>query len=283
MGAGGQVLIIDKIENSPGDLEPRTGYEFAEAMRKQAEKFGANFISDTVTKIETADRRGFITRLASGKTLESPAVIFAAGAKRRALGVKGEAEFAGRGVSYCATCDGPAFKGKPMLVVGGGDSACDEAAYLARLTDRVILIHRRDRFRAQKALAERVLHNPHIETRFNTQLREIKGERLVDSVVLEETLPGTKGRLYEESVKGVFIFIGTIPQTAAISSLGPKLDEAGYVDTDQRMASSIPGLFAAGDVRSSPFRQVITACADGATAAHEAAAYIDELRGQAYR
>ena len=164
-----------------------------------------------------------------------------------------------------------------MLVVGGGDAACDEASYLANLTDKVILIHRRDRFRAQKALAERVLSNKNIEVRFNTELKEIMGNAKVEKVKLYHN---KENREYEEDMAAVFIFVGTVPQTSMLD--GVQLDDAGYIVTDQRMETNIKGMFAAGDVRSTPFRQVVVATGEGAVAAHSAIQYIDELRGEAY-
>ena len=187
----------------------------------------------------------------------------------------GEEELAGRGVSYCATCDGPFFKNRRMLVVGGGDAACDEASFLSKLSDKIVLAHRRDRFRAQASLAQRVLKDPRIEVRFGTVVKEIRGGKKVESVLLA----GAQGE-YEESFDAVFVFVGSIPQSELAE--GARKDEAGYLLTDDRMATSVPGLFAAGDVRASPFRQLITAASDGAIAAHSASQYIDELEGAAY-
>ncbi|MEW5817461.1 MAG: FAD-dependent oxidoreductase, partial [Spirochaetota bacterium] len=189
----------------------------------------------------------------------------------------GEKEFTGKGVSYCATCDGPFFKNKKILVVGGGDAACDEAGFLANLTETVVIVHRRDRFRAQRALAERILNNPHIQVRFNTVLKEIKGKTKVEKVVLSRT---DKDETYEEPFDAVFIFIGSVPQTRLIPDIAK--DEGGYIITNQRMETEIPGLYAAGDVRSTPFRQIVVASGEGAVAAHCAAQYIDALRGEAY-
>jgi thioredoxin reductase (NADPH) len=186
-------------------------------------------------------------------------------------------------VSYCATCDGPFFKNKKIFVVGGGDAACDEAQYLSRLSPQVVLIHRRDRFRAQKALAERVLKNPNIEVRFNTRMVEIKGDKQVTSVVLETgPVDGKAAGRHEEDAAAVFVFTGTIPQAAFISGLGLKTDESGYLLTDANMMTALPGLFVAGDVRATPFRQVVVAAGEGAVAAHYAAAYIDAQKGEAY-
>jgi len=280
LSPGGQALYIDALENYPGIAPGKTGFEFSEDLRLQAEGFGAKILTEDV---KTLNKEGdlFTIALAGGKTLKAQAVIIATGAKHRALGVPGEKELSGRGVSYCATCDGPFFKNKKIFVVGGGDTACVEAQYLSRLSNQVILIHRRDKFRAQKALADRVLHNPNISVRFNTEMREIRGGAKVTSVLLEEN-----GTSAEENADAVFIFTGIVPQTSLVSGadggLKVELDEAGYIVTDQKMASSVPGLFAAGDVRITPFRQVVTAAADGAVAAHCAAAYIDSLKGEIY-
>ena len=301
MAPGGQALNIDVLENYPGnvargDTPPRTGFEFSEDLHKQAEDFGAKFIMEGAVALQmpgiAKEKENFVVTLSGGKTLRAPSLIFATGAERRKLGVPGEAELYGRGVSYCATCDGPFFKGKRILVVGGGDAACDEALYLSRLSDKVLIIHRKSMFRAQRALAERTLDNPHIEVRFNTRLLEIKGgppERpkaatacQVTSAVLEG--PGSSEAPSESEIPmdAVFIFAGSVPQTALVKDLGVELDEAGYIITNQNMESSVPGLFAAGDVRSSPFRQVVVAAGEGAVAAHCAAAYLDSLRGKSY-
>jgi len=282
LSPGGQALNIDVLENYPGIATGKTGFEFGEDLRLQAEGFGAKFLTE---QVQTLNKEGglFVIALANGKALKAQAVVIATGTKHRTLDIPGEKEFSGRGVSYCATCDGPFFKNKKIFVVGGGDAACDEAQYLSHLSNQVILIHRREKFRAQKALADRVLHNQNISVRFNTVIKEIRGTQgaKVASVLLEEN--GTSG---EESADAVFIFTGSVPQTSLVSGaddgLKVELDEAGYIITDQKMASSVPGLFAAGDVRTTPFRQVITAAADGAVAAHCAAAYIDSLKGETY-
>jgi thioredoxin reductase (NADPH) len=275
IAAGGQALLIDALENYPGIAGPINGYDLAETMRRQAESFGASFLSATVSSLRK-DGSCFALETSEGR-LSAKAAILATGAKHRHLGVPGEAELSGRGVSYCATCDGPFFKGRRMLVVGGGDAACDEAMFLAKLSDKILMVHRKGRFRAQRSLAERVLKNRNIEVRFDTIVERISGSARVQSVSLRET---STGRAYEEAVDAVFVFVGSIPQT----SLAPDAakDEGGFLVTDARMATSLPGLFAAGDVRASPFRQIVTAAADGAVAAHSASAYIDELEGSGY-
>jgi thioredoxin reductase (NADPH) len=316
MAPGGQALNIEVLENYPGNvardgMPPRGGFEFCEDLRKQAESFGAAFImegavalvrekpdaaaftetsatafAETSVKASPGGTGSFAVTLSGGRILRAPVVILATGAKHRTLDIPGEKDFEGRGVSYCATCDGPFFKGKRILVVGGGDSACDEALYLSRLSGQITLVHRKSMFRAQKSLADRVLSNPNIKVRFNTRLVEIRGEGKVGSVILEGPEPrgtadsgGTFG--YEEPMDAVFIFVGSIPKTDLVRDMA-RLDQSGYVVTDQSMATSAPGLYAAGDVRSSPFRQVVVAAGEGAVAAHCAAAYIDSLRGEVY-
>lgn len=276
MAPGGQSLLIDQLENYPGILEPVSGYDLAENMRVQAERFGAEFVSASVEIVEKEGSR-FVVKAGEDR-FAAEAVIVATGAKHRHLGVPGEDAFGGRGVSYCATCDGPFFKGKKILVVGGGDAACDEAMYLAKLSSQVVMIHRRDRFRAQKSLASRVLENPNIKVLFNTVPVEIRGGKKVESVVLADAVSGEKR---EEAFDAVFVFVGSDPNTASVPQVAK--DESGSIVTDEKMATSVPGIFAAGDVRVSPFRQVITACSDGAIAAHAASQYIDETRGAGYR
>ena len=283
LAPGGQVLIIDALENYPGNVgqfdasgketaPPKTGYEFAMDLHRQAEAFGASFLTGSVVSLKKEDGF-FIVALSGGAVLRAASVIIATGAKPRLLDIPGEKEFTGRGVSYCATCDGNFFRGKRIFVAGGGDAACDEARYLSHLTSHITLVHRRDSFRAQKALAQRTLDNPNIEVRFNTVIKEIKGAKKVGSVVLSDT---KTGRTYEEETDAVFIFAGTVPQSSPAAESGAAIDESGYIITDQKMSTNIPGLFAAGDIRSGAFRQVVTAAADGAVAAHNAAEYIDE-------
>ncbi len=256
------------------------GYEFASNMKEQAVRFGAEF---TYGKVTGLGKKGAYFNIpiespdAEPVAFESRTVLLATGAEHRKLGVPGENEYYGKGVSYCATCDGPFFRNKHIVVVGGGDAACDEAGFLAHLTDRVTMVHRKGQFRAQKALAERTLHNPHINVRFNTVVSEIKGSGgspdKVTGVVLKNAETGEEETL---ACDAVFIFVGMIPRTE-LASLA-KQDENGYLVTDEHMQTSIRGLFAAGDLRAKPFRQVVTAVADGAIAAHSASACIDEQR-----
>ncbi len=275
MAPGGAMLLINEMENYPGFPDPVNGYEISDRMRKQTENFGAEFKMATANSIS---REGDVFTIKTGEgKVTSWTVILSTGAKHKNLGASGESEFSGRGVSYCATCDGPFFKNKRILVVGGGDSACDEGAYLANLTDQVVLIHRRDRFRAQKTLADRIINNSHIDVRFNHVLERIEGGNKVNSVILKQL---DTGKTYKEDMDAVFIFIGSIPQTQLVPDI--EKDEAGYIVTNHNMETQINGLFAVGDVRATPFRQVIVACGEGAIAAHMAAARIDGIKGNIY-
>jgi thioredoxin reductase (NADPH) len=276
LASGGQALNIDNLENYPALPDAVNGFEFSQRMEQQAVRFGAEIMNAAVSAVRRG-AEGFTVETDRGP-MSALAVVLATGAQHRHLGAPGEAELAGRGVSYCATCDGPFFKGRRMLVVGGGDAACDEAMYLANLASSVLMVHRRGQFRAQKALAARTLANPKIEVRFHTEVRRILGDAKVAGARLVDN---TSGREYDEPLDAVFIFVGSIPQTAAVPDV--RLDEAGYVVTDQRMETSIPGLFAVGDVRSTPFRQLVVAAGEGAVAAHAAGQYVEALKGREYR
>ncbi len=275
---GGQALVIDDLENYPGQVEPISGFDIVESFQKQAEQFGAEMLT---AKVKSLTKEGDIFRVVTRKReVTAYTVIFATGATHRHLGAQGEEEFAGRGVSYCATCDGPFFKGKRMLVVGGGDSACDEAIYLSKLSEQITLIHRRGQFRAQASIAARVEKNPHITVKLHRELKEIVGTNKVESVVL---IDNQTNQEEEIPMDGVFIFVGSSPQTELLDGFTElEKDEVGYIITDTHMESAVPGLFVAGDVRATPFRQIITAAADGAVASHSAGAYIDKLTGNEY-
>lgn len=277
MAPGGQILTVDGLENYPGFEEPINGFELSEKFAKQAENFGAIIHYAGVSEIKQNKDHSFSVTTDDGEFTAS-AVIMATGAKIRELGIPGEQEYKGKGVSYCATCDGPFFKGRRILVVGGGDAACGESQFLAKLSDKIVIIHRRDRFRAQKSLADRVANNENIEIRFMHTLKEIKGDGdKITSVVLHDL---ENDKEYEDNFDAVFVFIGSDPRTKLVPNA--LIDEGGYIITDEKMATNIKGLFAIGDVRNTPFRQIVTSASDGAIAAHAASEYIDELKGQAY-
>lgn len=273
---GGQALQIFDLENYPGIFPAVHGGVLCATMKKQAEAFGAQFVQ---TSVDSIDKTGnhFILKTGKGE-LKCLTVLIATGAHHRTLDVPGEAQFSGRGVSYCASCDGPFFKNKKIVVIGGGDSACDEATYLSTLSDDVTIVHRKNSFRAQKAVAERVLNNPKIKKIFNATVKEIKGQNKVESVVLIDTNTQKETEL---PCDGLFIFVGMIPQTALVDML-PK-DSGGYIKTDEAMCTAVPGMFVAGDIRSKPFRQIVTATSDGAIAAWSASKYIMELNNEVYK
>ncbi len=273
-GTGGQCTQIIDLENYPGLNGPVSGEEFTERFERQARNFGAQIRLERVRSLEPSNGAFIVTT--DEQRYNARAVILATGARHRELGAPGERDLRGRGVSYCATCDGPMFAGKPMVVVGGGDAACDEAMFLSKLSDRIILVHRRDRFRAQKALAQRVMENDRIDVRFTTEVESIHGAPnqygidVVDHVVLRST---TDERREDVPVAAVFVFVGSIPRTDLVPFA--ETDHAGYLVTDATMATSVPGLFAIGDVRNTPFRQLVVAASDGAIAAHSVSAFID--------
>lgn len=260
-GAGGQVMQITELENYPGVFPTVNGSDFMENMQKQAETFGAKI---ELTQITSIDKTGtnFIVKSKS-KIYEAPYLCIATGAVHRNLEVPGEKELTGRGVSYCAVCDGPFFKNRKIIVVGGGDSACSEAIYLSNLSKEVSIVHRRDSFRAQKAVVDKML-SAGVNPIYDSVVKSINGDGKVQSVTLENVKTGEQT---EVPTDAVFIFTGMLPQTELVEML-PK-DEGGYIKTNETMETAMPGLFAIGDVRSKSFRQIVTAVSDGAIAAHE--------------
>lgn len=272
MGApGGQAGLTDRIENYPGFPEGITGLELAMKFAEQAQRFGARLETATVQGV---DFTGPIKKvLSSSGTFEARAVIIASGAHPRPLGVPGEEEFRGRGVSYCATCDGAFFRDKKVAVIGGGDSAVEEAIFLTRFASQVTIIHRRDTLRAAKILQERARDNPKISFAWNTVVTRIKGGEKVEGLELKDV---GSGAVREEAFDGVFIFIGLEPNTAFLQGV-VTLDAQGYIVTREDLATSVPGVFAAGDVRVKEFRQVSTAVGDGAVAAMAAERYLASL------
>lgn len=257
---GGQVMQITELENYPGIFPAVNGTDFIESMRKQAESFGAKIVQVTVSSI---DKKGndFVVKTKDCE-YTAPFLCIATGAVHRNLEVPGEKELTGRGVSYCAVCDGPFFRNRKIVVVGGGDSACSEAIYLSTISKDVSIIHRRNTFRAQKAVVDKML-NQGVKPVYDSVVKSINGSQKVESVTLENVLTGEQTVLEADAV---FIFTGMIPQTDLVEML-PK-DEGGYIKTDENMETMIPGLFACGDVRSKSFRQIVTAVSDGAIAAN---------------
>ncbi len=270
---GGQVMNTYEVENYPGFPQPVPGWELVSAMESQARRLNAEIVSGEVTLIgKDAGSQCFTLRLADGASLESKTVIIATGASYRALGVPGENEFLGRGVSYCATCDGAFFRDRITLVVGGGDTALEEAHFLTRFASRVYLVHRRDCFRGMKILQDRVLSCEKIIPVYSSVVTGIHGEGRVQSVSLKNVDTGAERSIETD---GVFIFVGYEPNTGFLPS--QLLNGQKEVVTDPQMQTEIPGLYAIGDVRSDSKRQIVMACADGATAALNAYDYITAL------
>ncbi len=273
---GGELLNTELIEDYIG-FESILGRELAEKMTNHAKKFGAEIVTDMVDSIEKTSDGGFEVRTALSKTYEAPAVILTAGGTPTKLEVPGEIEYAGKGVSYCAVCDGAFFKGETIAVVGGGDAAVEEADYLTRYVEKVYLIHRRDQLRASPILQRRLFDNPKIEVMWNKVVEEIQGdERGAKQVQLKDTQTHESSTL---AVTGVFIFIGFRPNSDLIKGHFDH-DENGYVITDTNMMTSIEGLFAAGDLRQQLTRQITTAVGDATTAAIAVEKYLSERKDQ---
>jgi len=268
---GGQVMITDLVENYPGFIEPIKGTDLIRAMREQAERFGLLVETDEVISIEPGE-----TIHISGKKRQysTESLIISSGAASSRLGSKGEAEFIGRGVSYCATCDGPFFEGLDIAVVGGGDVAVEEADYLTKFARNVYLIHRRDELRATKILQERLFANPKVEVIWNSVVKNVNGSDCVEQVVLEDVLTNEKKML---EVAGLFVFVGTTPNTMFVGKrLG--LDKSGFIKVDREMRTDVSGIFAAGDVTSGGVRQISAAVGEATVAAMNSEKYIMNRR-----
>ncbi|MEN8144051.1 MAG: thioredoxin-disulfide reductase [Gemmatimonadota bacterium] len=270
--AGGQLLLTDRVDDYPG-IKTIGGMELADAMAEHAESFGMKLTRGTVKSIERDSEGRFLAETAEGDTYRAPAVIMTAGGTHKLLNAPGEAEYAGRGVSYCAICDGAFFKGERIAVIGGGDAAVEEGEFLTRYAEKLYVIHRRDEFRAQKMLQDHLLGNPKVEVIWDTVVDEIVGQPTgVSGLKLRNVKTGHESEL---DVSGVFIFIGFTPNTGSLKEHVDH-DESGYIVTDGDMRTSIPGLFAAGDLRSQLVRQITTAVGDATTAVFAAERYLKE-------
>lgn len=272
---GGQIVITSELENYPGSIEEETGPTLIGRMAAQVEKFGADKIYDTV---EDVSLDGDVKVLKGQKgEYRAKTVIVATGANPRPIGCPGEKELIGKGVSYCATCDANFFEDFEVFVVGGGDAAVEEGIYLARFARKVTIIHRRDQLRACKSIQERAFKNPKIEFMWNSVVTELKGEGLLNSMVVQDTKTGETREVFadeEDGMFGVFVFIGFVPHSDLFE--GKLTIEDGYIITNEDMNTNIPGVFAAGDVRKKSLRQVVTAASDGAIAAVMAERYLEE-------
>jgi thioredoxin reductase (NADPH) len=268
---GGQVLSTDWVDNYPGFPEGISGFDLVDRMRQQAERFGLTVASDEVTGVDFSRPEKFLQ--GANGTYQAKSVIIASGARYKRLGVPGEERLTGRGVSYCATCDGPFYQGQEISVVGGGDSAVQEAVYLTRFASKVYLIHRRDQLRATRVLQEKALTNPKIEPLWKTVVESIEGPDQVEALRLKNA-DGSDGRTL--AVQGAFIYVGIQPDTQWLQG-ALSLDSQGFVLTDQTMATTIPGVFAAGDARQKLVRQISTAVGDAATAVLAVEDYLSSL------
>ena len=264
---GGQVNLASELENYPAE-DGIAGYELAFKMKNQAEKYGAEFLYDEIKSVDSSKK----VTTSSGEEIQAKAIIIAVGTKHRALGIPSEQKFIGAGISYCAVCDGGFFKNKTVAVVGGGNTAFKDALYLTKLAKRVYIVHRRESFRAEKLLVERLKKESNIEFLLNYTVQEISGNPRVEKMTLKDKNGETKTL----SLDGVFVAVGTVPETDFVKDI-VKLDENGYIETDEEMRTSCEGIYAIGDVRKKSTRQIITACADGATAVENILDYIEKV------
>lgn len=266
---GGQITLTNTVEDYPGFVLI-TGQELADKFVEHAREFGTNFANEEVVEMDlTGETKKIRTDL--GNEYTSKVVIISTGSNPRKLGVQGEEEFANRGVSYCAVCDGSFFKDKPLVVVGGGDSAVEEAIYLSKIASKVTVVHRRDKLRAQKIVQERAFKIPNIKFIWDSVVSEIGGNNSVEYVVLKNV---KTGELTKYSTSGVFIYVGLVPNSELVKDI-VKTDEYGFILTNEHMETNVKGVYAVGDVRKTVLRQVVTAAADGAIAAVDLIKYFD--------
>ncbi|MCX5889067.1 MAG: thioredoxin-disulfide reductase [Deltaproteobacteria bacterium] len=269
---GGQMMTTDLVENYPGFPEGITGFELSDRMRKQAERF--KLLIKTAEVLELIPGKPLHTVVLEDRRVTTPAIIIASGAKYKRLGVPGEDKLTGHGVSFCATCDGALYRGQEVAMVGGGDNALTEVLFLERFAKKIHLIHRRDQFRACKYLQERVLEMEKVQVHLDTVVTECKGQSELEALELRHVKTGVTSTL---PVTGAFIAIGMVPNTAWLGELLP-LDKWGFILTDPAMGTPIPGVFAAGDVRSKWERQISTAVGDGTVAAIAVERYLETLK-----
>ena len=278
MGPGGQMTQTERLDNYPGFAEGVDAFELSFAMASQAERFGAERVSDEVVDLNVDAVKKLLT-CASGAQYSARAVIVATGAEPRELGVSGEAELRGRGVSYCATCDGWFFRGKVAVVVGGGNTAVGDALYLSRICEKVYVVHRRDSFRADALYLNALSELPNVELVLNSTVEAIRSTTdgevpmpHVESILVRDRNTGDERIVNTDAV---FIAVGTTPRSNVLKAAGVALNEAGYAIAGESGATNVPGVFVAGDVREKPLRQVITAASDGANAATAAFEYLN--------
>lgn len=271
---GGRISLTDIVENYPGIAEPISGMDLAQIMREQAQKAGAEVIMDIAENIEHDEKtRIFTVTTPYDQKFQAKAVILATGTTDKKLDVPGEKEFTGKGVSYCATCDGPFYRDKLVAVVGGGDSAVKEALFLTNLAKQVTIIHRRDKLRAEKVIQTKAFNKPNLNIMWDTVVVEINGEKSVQSLKLKNV---KTGKTSDFEVDGVFILIGSVPNSNLVEKFN-LTDKQGFVPTEPDMSTSIPGLFIAGDIRPKTLHQVTTAVGDGSIAAYSVQEYLENF------
>ena len=268
---GGQLLQTNDIENYAGFVNPVPGFELMDNMHKQCKRLGVEITTDEIVKLE-GDKSPFTLTAAGGEQYQAAAVVIAAGASARWLGVKGEEALKGHGVSACATCDGFFFKGKEVIVVGGGNTAFEEALFLSQFCPKVTLVHRREGFRADAVTVEKVKNTPAISMRLNCVVDEVLGQESVTGAILRNVQTQEKTQV---PCAGIFVAVGAVPQTAWLKGSGVALDESGLVKVDAHQRTNIEGIFAAGDCTESEFRQASVAAGSGAKAGISAAAYVN--------
>jgi thioredoxin reductase (NADPH) len=271
--AGGQIALTDLVENYPGFPEGISGFDLSQKMKEQAEKFGAEMREiEGVTELR-ADPEGFYVLVTDREEIHTRSVILAPGVEPRRSGIPGEAEFIGRGVSWCATCDGALYRDKTVAVIGGGDSAVEEGMFLTKFAEKVYLVHRRDELRAAEIAQERAFANPKFEFVWDSIPKQIDGDQMVEALEVENVKSGESRTL---PVNGVFMYIGQIPNTTWLKDT-VELDDYGYIVTDPLLRTRLPGVFACGDARENPLKQIAMAVGEGALAAVQAERYLDEL------
>ena len=270
--SGGQILNTYEVDNYPG-YPGISGYELGMKLREHADKLGAHFKEDTVLKIEDKGPKEVKRVIGMNATYEARTLILATGASHKKLGIPGETELAGAGVSYCATCDGAFFRNRTVAVIGGGDVAVEDAVFLSRMCSKVYLIHRRGELRAAKSLQNQLFSKENVEILWNMQAQAIEGNGTVERLILSEKGTGKKKEL---SVQGVFIAVGIQPETKAFEGIVNM--EQGYIKAEEEGITSAPGIFAAGDARTKKLRQIVTAAADGANAVTSAEQYLSDLK-----
>lgn len=272
---GGQMADTEDIENYPG-FDSILGADLSNKMFEHAKKFGAEYAYGDIKDVE--DHGDYKVVIAGEKRYKAKALIITTGAQYKKLGIEGEEELTGRGVSYCAVCDGAFFKERELIVIGGGDSAVEEGMYLTKFASKVTIVHRRDELRAQKIIQERAFNNEKIEFIWDTVAEKINGENgKVSSVSLRNV---KTNETYDHDIDGVFIYIGMVPLSEPFKNLGI-VDEDGYIPSNENMETKVPGIFSAGDIRVKDLRQIVTATGDGSIAAESALAYIDDLAARA--